>query len=114
MDYYEILGVNRTASDQEIKEAYRKLVKQFHPDKNKSEEATHTIRSINEAYEVLSDPVKRSQYDQHGFIASTVVYEEDPREVYRREYIRKKFEENRKEREKKERYDITFFELSAS
>lgn len=66
-DLYEILGVSKSASDQEIKKAYRKLALQFHPDKNKgNKEAEAKFKEINQAYEVLSDKQKRSQYDQFG------------------------------------------------
>lgn len=66
-DLYEILGVSRNASDDEIKKAYRKLSKQFHPDLNKSDkEAEKKFKEINAAYEVLSDKQKRMQYDQFG------------------------------------------------
>lgn len=63
---YEVLGVKEDASQAEIKSAYRKLVKQYHPDLNKSEEAAEKIKEINNAYEVLSDEQKRSQYDNPG------------------------------------------------
>ena len=66
-DYYEILGVDRTASDAEIKRAYRKLAKQYHPDVNPDDKASEAkFKEINEAYEVLSDPQKRARYDQFG------------------------------------------------
>src|SRR6266446_2598286 len=66
-DYYEILGVPRTASDTEIKKAFRKLAREFHPDvaKNKKQ-AEEKFKEINEAYEVLGDPVKRKKYDELG------------------------------------------------
>lgn len=63
-DYYKILGVDKTASADEIKRAYRKLAHQYHPDKADGDEAR--FKEINEAYQVLSDPTKRSQYDQFG------------------------------------------------
>lgn len=63
-DYYQILGLNKTASVDEIKRAYRKLALQYHPDKGGGNEAK--FKEINEAYQVLSDPQKRSQYDQFG------------------------------------------------
>jgi curved DNA-binding protein len=67
-DYYNILGVPRTASDDDIKKAYRKLAMQFHPDKNPGKEkwANEKFKEINEAYGVLGNPDKRKQYDQFG------------------------------------------------
>ena len=65
-DYYAALGVGRTASEKEIKSAYRKLARQYHPDVNKDPKATDRFKAINEAYEVLSDATKRSKYDQLG------------------------------------------------
>ena len=65
-DYYETLGVSRTASQQEIKSAYRKLARKFHPDVNKTSDAQEKFKDINEAYEVLGDETKRQRYDQLG------------------------------------------------
>jgi curved DNA-binding protein len=67
-DYYEILGVSRNATEKELKEAYRRLVRKYHPDlnPNNKEEAEKIFREINEAYEVLSDPEKRKLYDKYG------------------------------------------------
>jgi molecular chaperone DnaJ len=66
-DYYEILGVKKTATDAELKKAYRDLAKKFHPDKNKgNKEAESRFKEISEAYAVLSDTEKRSQYDRLG------------------------------------------------
>ncbi|MCY4489947.1 MAG: molecular chaperone DnaJ [Thaumarchaeota archaeon] len=65
-DYYEVLGVSKTSSADEIKSQYRKLALKFHPDRNKSSEAGEHFKEISEAYGVLSDSEKRQVYDQHG------------------------------------------------
>jgi curved DNA-binding protein len=66
-DYYQILGVNKSAGDEEIKRAYRKLAMKYHPDKNPNKkEAEERFKEINEAYAVLSDKEKRKQYDTYG------------------------------------------------
>jgi molecular chaperone DnaJ len=66
-DYYSVLGVNRNASEREIKQAYRKLARQHHPDVNPGDKSAETkFKEINEAHEVLSDKKKRKKYDQYG------------------------------------------------
>src|SRR3979409_2339800 len=68
-DYYEILSVSRSATDDDIKKAYRKLALQYHPDRNSAPEATERFKEATEAYQVLSDAEKRSLYDRFGHAA---------------------------------------------
>ena len=63
-DYYQILGVSKSANEKQIKKAYRKLALKYHPDKNKAPDAEAKFKEISEAYEVLSDPKKRKIYNR--------------------------------------------------
>ena len=66
-DYYEVLGLQKGASEDEIKKAFRKMAMKYHPDKNPgNKEAEEKFKEINEAYGVLSDPEKKSKYDRFG------------------------------------------------
>ena len=65
-DYYEVLGIQKNASTDDIKSAFRKLARQYHPDVSKEPDAEEKFKEINEAYGVLSDPQKRARYDQYG------------------------------------------------
>ncbi len=69
-DYYELLGLSRNASEEEIKKAFRKLAFQYHPDRNREPGAEDKFKEVNEAYQVLSDPAKRSSYDRYGRVIS--------------------------------------------
>ena len=71
-DYYEILGLDKNTTDDELKKAYRKLAMQYHPDRNPGKEtwANEKFKEINEAYSILGDPQKRQQYDQFGTVGN--------------------------------------------
>jgi molecular chaperone DnaJ len=74
-DFYEVLGVNKASSEADIKKAFRKLAKEYHPDVNRgNNEAEHKFKEINEAYEILSDPQKRARYDQFGHAGNNPNY----------------------------------------
>ena len=86
-DYYDVLGVSRTAAPEEIKRAHRRLVRQYHPDMNKNNPAaTEKFKEVQEAYDVLSDPEKRKSYDQfgHAGAAGAGANGGDPFDAFRR------------------------------
>src|SRR5918994_8010284 len=66
IDYYKVLGVDKKASQEDIKKAYRKLARQYHPDTNNDAGAEDRFKQISEAYDILSDPEKRKRYDRGG------------------------------------------------
>jgi molecular chaperone DnaJ len=73
-DYYDVLGIQRSASKEEIKNSYRKLALQYHPDRNKSSGAEEKFKEISEAYAVLSDDEKRKRYDTYGHVGAEEVF----------------------------------------
>src|SRR5256885_8908410 len=66
IDYYALLGVSRQATDEQIRSAYRKLARQYHPDVNSAPDAAERFKAVTEAYEVLTDPQRRQRYDMFG------------------------------------------------
>lgn len=91
-DYYNILGVNKNATEEEIKKSYRKLAMQYHPDKNQGKEkwANEKFKEINEAFGVLGDPEKRRQYDTFGRVGN-------PGDIFGNAYTRTTFDDMMKD-----------------
>jgi len=81
MNYYNVLGLHKSASNDEIKKAYKSLAMKFHPDKNKEPDAINKFKDISEAYQILSDPNKRQEYDYMGKKNSHMRWR-DPFEVF--------------------------------
>ena len=73
-DYYDVLGISKGASKEDIKNVYRKLALQYHPDRNKSSGAEEKFKEISEAYAVLSDDEKRKRYDTYGHVGAEEVF----------------------------------------
>ncbi|CAH8670962.1 unnamed protein product [Schistosoma margrebowiei] len=92
-DYYDVLGVSKSASNLEIKTAYRKLAKKWHPDKNPSDKANKKFIEINEAYEVLSNSKKRHEYDTFGKVHSDGSAPPPGHYPYRHEFVHSSFED---------------------
>src|SRR5688572_13433542 len=94
MNPYEVLGVSKDTSAEEIRKAYRALAKKYHPDVNSSPDAARMTAMINEAYDVLTNTAKKDVYDSFSFISPEEA-SEDPVEVYKREYKARKIKEAR-------------------
>src|SRR3972149_4511602 len=90
-DYYEVLGVDRNTTQDDIKKAFRKLAFKFHPDRNKEQGAEEKFKEISEAYAILSDPEKRKQYDAFGFEGIQGRYTQD--DIFNRSRFRDIFSE---------------------
>jgi curved DNA-binding protein CbpA len=109
MTFYDALGVHERASAEQIEAAYQRLLTEYQPDTIPTEEARQQILEINQAYEVLSDPKKRESYDLRHITYYTSPEEEDPREVYRREFLIKDKEKKKYEATFKEKVDKIIF-----
>src|SRR6188768_3839910 len=96
MDPYEILGVSRTASVDEIRNAYRALAKRYHPDVNSSPDAVDKTSAINAAYDLLTNPEQKTSFGESSIPSYEA--EEDPLEAYKKEYKARKFQEAREKK----------------
>ena len=112
-DYYEILGVDRNASQQEIKKAYRKLAMKYHPDRNKSKEAEQRFKEINEAFSVLGNPEKRRQYDSFGTTAEGQDFYQGFEDIFNDDFFGNIFNFGRS-REKRQRGSDIYADLTIS
>jgi hypothetical protein len=112
MTAYEILGLPNTATRAQIKVAYRQLVKQYHPDRNPDIDSNAQIQLINEAYDILSDPVKRSEYDWELYARTEDPGAPDPVEAYREEFLRRKAVQRKREQEEMQQWRIDFHRKS--
>lgn len=105
MDFYQLMGVERTATDEQIQKAYRKLAMKYHPDRNPGDDAAvEMFKKVSEAYEVLSDPTKRSTYDRQGYVGRRPPSpppppkQEPAKPKTKEDFEREKAEEKRKKR----------------
>ncbi len=103
MGPYEVLGVSRGASAEEIRKAYRALAKKYHPDVNSSADAARMTAMINEAYDVLTNTAKKDGYDPFSFTSPEAI--DDPVEVYKREYKARKIKEAREKAQRKAKFE---------
>jgi curved DNA-binding protein CbpA len=108
-DYYEILGIDRTADSTQIRTAYKRLAMQFHPDRNPgNKEAEEIFKNINEAYHVLSDPLKKSRYDARLYAFITTSQHTDN---YWREAQRNRYYQWKQQRHDEYRFDKNYFKI---
>jgi molecular chaperone DnaJ len=91
LDYYDLLGLSRNASQEEIKNAYRSLALKYHPDRNKRPEAEEKFKEVSEAYAILSDPEKRREYDASGFEGIDKQYKQE--DIFNRKNFHEVFSE---------------------
>lgn len=112
MTAYEILGLPNTATKAQIKVAYRQLVKQYHPDRNPDGDTLAQIQLINQAYDILSDPGRRSEYDWELYAATAEPGTPDPVEAYRKEFLRRKAEQRKRDQEEIQQWRRDFHRKS--